>query len=179
MEDYKLTRVGLRSVLNEFEGLSVIGEAQSGEEAIEKVKSLKPDVVLMDLGLPKMNGLEATTNCLKDITPDLLADTIKNVYKGACFLSPKVRKAALKAFPKPENTNLSTKPSFDNIKAQLTERELEVLKHLVDGKSNTEIANELIVSVHTAKAHVCSILQKLCVEDRVQAAVKAIRENIV
>ena len=53
VEDYKLTRVGLRSVLNEFEGLSVIGEAQSGEEAIEKVKSLKPDVVLMDLGYPK------------------------------------------------------------------------------------------------------------------------------
>ncbi len=212
VEDYKLTRVGLRSVLNEFDGLSVIGEAQSGEEAIEKVKSLNPDVVLMDLGLPGMNGLEATTKikeimpkceiimltsherdeeitaalgcgasgyCLKDITPDLLADTIKNVYKGACFLSPKVRNAALKAFPKPENTNLSTKPKYDNIKAQLTERELEVLKHLVDGKSNTEIANELIVSVHTAKAHVCSILQKLCVEDRVQAAVKAIRENIV
>ena len=64
-------------------------------------------------------------------------------------------------------------------RAQLTERELEVLKHLVKGKSNTEIAKELIVSVHTAKAHVCSILQKLCVDDRVQAAVKAIKENII
>ena len=69
VEDYKLTRVGLRSVLNEFEGLSVIGEAQSGEEAIEKVKSLKPDVVLMDLGLPGMNGLEATTK-IKEIMPN-------------------------------------------------------------------------------------------------------------
>jgi len=61
----------------------------------------------------------------------------------------------------------------------LTEREAEVLKHLVMGKSNTEIAKELIVSVHTAKAHVCSILQKMCVNDRVQAAVKAVREGLV
>ena len=61
----------------------------------------------------------------------------------------------------------------------LTEREFEVLKHLVTGKSNTEIAKELIVSVHTAKAHVCSILQKMCVNDRVQAAVKAVKEGIV
>ena len=61
----------------------------------------------------------------------------------------------------------------------LTEREFEVLKHLVSGKSNTEIAKELIVSVHTAKAHVCSILQKMCVNDRVQAAVKAVKEGIV
>ena len=62
---------------------------------------------------------------------------------------------------------------------QLTEREREVLKHLVEGKSNTEIAKELIVSVHTAKAHVCSILQKMCVNDRVQAAVKAVKEGLV
>lgn len=66
-----------------------------------------------------------------------------------------------------------------DVKARLTERESEVLKLLVQGKSNTQIAQELIVSVHTAKAHVCSILQKLCVDDRVQAAVKAIKEGIV
>ena len=69
---------------------------------------------------------------------------------------------------------------FGNHRAhRITEREYEVLKHLVDGKSNTEIAKELIVSVHTAKAHVCSILQKMCVNDRVQAAVKAVKEGMV
>ena len=85
-------------------------------------------------------------------------------------------------FPKPEN--LEIMEIMNNIgtndpKIKLTERENEVLKLLVQGKSNTEIAQELIVSVHTAKAHVCSILQKLCVDDRVQAAVKAIKEGLV
>ena len=69
--------------------------------------------------------------------------------------------------------------STEEGRVPLTERECEVLKHLVDGKSNTEIAKELIVSVHTAKAHVCSILQKMCVNDRVQAAVKAVKEGLV
>ena len=82
-------------------------------------------------------------------------------------------------FPKPENVNLLPSQKISDIKNQLTEREYEVLKLLVQGKSNAEIAENLIVSVHTAKAHVCSILQKLCVDDRVQAAVKAIKENIV
>ncbi len=219
VEDYKLTRVGLRSSLNDFENIQVIGEAASGEEGLEKVFELKPDVVLMDLGLPKMNGLETlqkikqklpTCNvivltshereeevtaalglgakgyCLKDITPNALAEAIRNVAQGACYISPQVSDLALKAFPKPDNASLlshntlnSQNAQNDNAKVLLTEREQEVLKLLVEGKSNTEIANELIVSVHTAKAHVCSILQKLCVEDRVQAAVKAIRQGLI
>ncbi len=219
VEDYKLTRVGLRSALNDFENILVIGEAASGEEGLEKVFELKPDVVLMDLGLPKMNGLEALQKikqqlpscnvivltshereeevtaalglgakgyCLKDITPNALAEAIRNVAQGACYISPQVSDLALKAFPKPDNTTIlshahqnSPNNTGENIKVLLTEREHEVLKLLVEGKSNTEIANELIVSVHTAKAHVCSILQKLCVEDRVQAAVKAIRQGLI
>ena len=166
----------------------------------------------MDLGLPGMNGLEATmkikeTNkdvkiiiltshergeevtaalgaganayCLKDISPKTLSEVIVNVAKGACWIDSGVAEAALKYFPKPENVSLLKSSEVQDARAQLTERELEVLKHLVQGKSNTEIAKELIVSVHTAKAHVCSILQKLCVDDRVQAAVKAIKENII
>ena len=81
--------------------------------------------------------------------------------------------------PKPENTEIMNNYNSSDVKTKLTERENEVLKLLVQGKSNTEIASELIVSVHTAKAHVCSILQKLCVDDRVQAAVKAIKEGRV
>ena len=86
---------------------------------------------------------------------------------------------ALKSIPKVEDLSIISENSASKIKVPLTEREYEVLKHLVSGKSNTEIAKELIVSVHTAKAHVCSILQKMCVNDRVQAAVKAVKEGMV
>lgn len=212
VEDYKLTRVGLKSTLNEYEHINVVGEAEDAVEGIALIENLKPDVVLMDLGLPGMNGLEATIKikekglnskviiltshergeeviaalgsganayCLKDISPETLSSVIKNVAEGACWVDPGVSSVALNFFPKPENVSLIQTNDVSDARAQLTERELEVLKHLVKGKSNTEIAKELIVSVHTAKAHVCSILQKLCVDDRVQAAVKAIKENII
>ncbi len=80
---------------------------------------------------------------------------------------------------KHDNLEFLSENISSEIKNQFTEREIEILKYLVQGKSDTEIAKELIVSVHTVKAHVCSILQKLCVDDRLQAAVKAIRENLV
>lgn len=212
VEDYKLTRVGLKYALNEIENINVIAEAQNAEIGLEIIKKEKPDVVLMDLGLPGINGLEATTRvkvispdtkviiltshdreeevvaslgcgasgyCLKDIDPITLSNVIKNIAKGACWLDSNVAHLALKFFPRPENTQIVSSASTSDVKARLTERENEVLKLLVQGKSNTEIAQELIVSVHTAKAHVCSILQKLCVDDRVQAAVKAIKEGLV
>jgi len=212
IEDYKLTRVGLRCALNEIENINVIAEAQNAEIGLELIKKEQPDVVLMDLGLPGINGLEATSKvknlspntkiiiltshdreeevvaslgsgasgyCLKDIDPTTLSNVIKNVAKGACWLDSNVAHLALKFFPKPENTEILSGTRNSDNKTKLTEREQEVLKLLVQGKSNTEIAQDLIVSVHTAKAHVCSILQKLCVDDRVQAAVKAIKEGIV
>ncbi|OGI00791.1 MAG: hypothetical protein A2104_06450 [Candidatus Melainabacteria bacterium GWF2_32_7] len=212
VEDYKLTRVGLRSSLNEYEGIIVVGEAEDAEKGLKVIKELKPDVVLMDLGLPEINGIEATQQiktfdenikviiltshdrdeevlaalgsganayCLKDIEPHTLVNVIKTVSQGAAWLDPSIAKVALNLFPKPESTKVLYSNEAPDARAQLTERELEVLKLLVKGKSNTEIAKDLIVSVHTAKAHVCSILQKLCVDDRVQAAVKAIRENII
>ena len=212
VEDYKLTRIGLRSTLNEFEHINVIGEAEDAMTGIEVIQKLKPQVVLMDLGLPEINGIEATQKvkelmpdtkviiltshdreeevlaalgsgasayCLKDIDPNTLASVIRNVSKGACWLDSAVAQVALNLFPKPENTSIKNHGDMSDARAQLTEREFEVLRLLVKGRSNTEIAKELIVSVHTAKAHVCSILQKLCVDDRVQAAVKAIKENII
>ena len=124
-------------------------------------------------------GSGASGYCLKDIDPITLSNVIKNVAKGACWIDSNVAHLALKFFPKPQNSEIMPTIHSIDAKTKLTERENEVLKLLVQGKSNTQIAQELIVSVHTAKAHVCSILQKLCVDDRVQAAVKAIRENII
>lgn len=221
VEDYKLTRVGLRSFFDEEQDIQVVGEAESGERAIELAKATKPQVVLMDLGLPGINGIEATeaiknncpqvkvviltshdreeevyaalgaganAYCLKDIDPARLTEVIKSVADGAAWLDPAVAMMALKLFSKPSSplstpsVSYLTLPTVNprgTVEAQLTEREMEVLKLLVQGKSNTEIAKDLIVSVHTAKAHVCSILQKLYVNDRVQAAVKAVQTGLV
>lgn len=212
VEDFKLTRVGLRCALNANKDITVIAECDNAITGLELIEKYKPDVVLMDLGLPEMNGIEATIKvkeimpntkiialtshdreeeviaalasgahgyCLKDIDPVKLADVVRDVANGVCWIDPQVAQIALNAFPKPENTSLLPSKTGSTGRVPLTERECEVLKHLVMGKSNTEIAKELIVSVHTAKAHVCSILQKMCVNDRVQAAVKAVREGLV
>ena len=217
IEDFKLTRVGLRCALNANDDIKVVAESENATDGLELIKQHTPDVVLMDLGLAGMNGIEATVKimemnklnkdkdikvialtshdreeeviaalssgamayCLKDIDPTKLADVIRDVKKSVCWLDPLIARKALNAFPKQETLGILKDKSTDEGRVPLTDREFEVLKHLVDGKSNTEIAKELIVSVHTAKAHVCSILQKMCVNDRVQAAVKAVKEGLV
>lgn len=212
IEDFKLTRVGLRCALNANEDINVVAESENAADGLELIKKHNPDVVLMDLGLAGMNGIEATLKvkemnkdikvialtshdreeeviaalssgamayCLKDIDPAKLADVIRDVRNGVCWLDPLIARKALDAFPKQETIGILKDKASEEGRVPLTDREFEVLKHLVDGKSNTEIAKELIVSVHTAKAHVCSILQKMCVNDRVQAAVKAVKEGLV
>lgn len=212
IEDYKLTRIGLRSTLNEYEGINIVGESENAEEGLKIIKEINPDIVLMDLGLPNMNGIEATqlvkafnkdikviiltsherneevlaalgsganAYCLKDIDPNILVNIIKDVNDGAFWLDPAIAEAALKIFPKPESAKNYNSSKESDIISKLSEREFEVLGLVVKGKSNTEIAKELFISVHTAKAHVCSILQKLCVDCRVQAAVKAINMNMI
>ena len=212
IEDFKLTRVGLRCALNSNDDIKVVAESDNALDGLELIKNHKPDIVLIDLGLAGMNGIEATLKvqefdknikvialtshdreeeviaalssgamayCLKDIDPSKLADVIRDVVEGVCWLDPLVARKVLDAFPKQETLGILRDKSSEEGRVPLTEREFEVLKHLVDGKSNTEIAKELIVSVHTAKAHVCSILQKMCVNDRVQAAVKAVKEGMV
>ena len=212
VEDFKLTRVGLRCALNSNEDINVVAESDNAVDGLALIEHHKPDVVLMDLGLAGMNGIEATLKiremnpdtmvialtshdreeeviaalsagamayCLKDIDPTKLADVIRDVKNGVCWLDPLIARKVLDSFPKQEALGILSDRNSEEGRVPLTEREYEVLKHLVEGKSNTEIAKELIVSVHTAKAHVCSILQKMCVSDRVQAAVKAVKEGLV
>ena len=212
VEDQKLIRVGLKSLFDEQEELIVKSEAQTGKEAIEKYKIIHPDVILMDIGLPDISGIEATKRILeinnkakviiltshlneqdvlnslqagacayvlKDVSTDILKMIIKTVYDGAMWLDPQV-------VPILRDKNCGVVPPrqmsramFKEQHANLTQREYEVLKLVVDGLSNNEIAQELTISEHTAKAHVCNIIQKLVVDDRTQAAVKALKEGLV
>lgn len=212
VEDHKLMRVGLKSLFEELEGLEVVSEAQTGKEAIEKYKIVHPDVILMDIGLPDISGIEATKKILelngnakvimltshiseqevldslhagacayvmKDINIEVLKMIIKTVKEGAMWLDPQVvpilREKNCGVIPPRQ----MSRAMFKEQHANLTQREYEVLKLVVDGKSNNEIAQELTISEHTAKAHVCNIIQKLVVDDRTQAAVKALKEGLV
>lgn len=212
VEDHKLLRVGLKSLFNETSDIKVIAEAETGKEAVEKAKLMNPDVILMDIGLPDISGIEATKRILnnnvdqkimmltshvnekevmdslsagayayvlKDINTELLVMVIKSVNDGAIWLDPQIvpliRDKSSCFIPQKQNS----RAAFRAQHANLTEREYEVLKLVVDGQSNNEIANSLTISEHTAKAHVCNIIQKLVVDDRTQAAVKAIKEGLV
>lgn len=212
VEDHKLIRVGIKSIFEESPDYCVVAEAETGKEAINKAQIHCPHVVLLDLGLPDMNGikvlkeiLEKSPNskiivltshnnedeiikCLtlgafayviKDINTEILLYIVKSVYDGAMWLDPKIvpilRNKSDFIIPQKQ----SSRATFRNSHSNLTQREYEVLKLVVDGKSNSDIAKELCISEHTAKAHVCNIIQKLVVDDRTQAAVKAIKEGLV
>lgn len=212
VEDHKLLRVGLKAIFDEYPTLEVIGEAEDGQTAVDLAKELNPDVVLMDIGLPVMDGIEATRRikennpdikviiltshsdenevmqsltagasayCMKDIKTEYLIMVIQSVNEGAIWLDPAIAKIVMAKNPGLLNGRHLSRADFKAEHANLTEREYEVLKLVVEGKSNNEIAQDLNISEHTAKAHVCNIIQKLVVDDRTQAAVKAIKEGIV
>ena len=208
----KLMRIGIKSLFGDYPEMEIIGEASDGKEAIEKSKLIKPDVVLMDIGLPDLSGIDATRQILeyngniriivltshvteeevvlslqagasaydiKDIATDFLMYIIKMINAGAMWLDPQI-------VPFIRDKNCGTIPArqlsrsaFRERHSNLTQREYEVLKLIVDGQSNSDIAKTLTISEHTAKAHVCNIIQKLVVDDRTQAAVKALKEGLV
>ncbi len=206
VEDFKLQRMNLKKILSEESKIEVVGEAESVEKCLEKLRNIKPDVILMDLGLPGLSGIEGTFQikrfypetkiiilsaheealevlaalhagadgyCLSNYSLKNIGIAIQAAYHGSIWLDPYINKDILKLLPKLPPYKV------DGTKFKLTEREMEVLGLLAQGKTNIEIAEALFVSVHTAKAHVGKILQKLKVKDRVQAATKAIKENLV
>lgn len=212
VEDYLLIRKSLMHVIKKSQDFITLGDFENAEDFLEVFKEHPSDIVLLDLGLPGMNGLEATKKikelhpdtkiiiltsheqpdeviaalacgvnayCLKDIESSKFISILKDVANGVVWLHPQISQVAKDLAPKPYTTDLDNLYKNTELLNSLTEREIEVLKYLVEGKTNSQIAELMYISTHTAKAHVGNILAKLSVNDRVQAAVKAVRTKIV
>ena len=208
VEDHELTRFGLKTA---FEGVEFVGElleSESAEKAIEIFNNTPIDIVIMDLGLPGMNGIEATKQikslnkdvkiiiltshndekevlnslraganayCSKEINPQRLIQGVQSVADGAAWFDPSIANIVLRA-----TANSPVISADNNAKNyDLTTRESQILKLMTEGYSNMEIAQILVISINTTKAHVANILQKLEVDDRLQAALKALKYKIV
>lgn len=212
VEDYSLTRMGMRAVLGSFKNIVPVGDAGDVEVALNEIFELKPNVVLMNIGLSFVNSFHAarkikkvlpdtkllmltsrsraseilgaissgaTGYCLKNIRPELLCEVIKMVDEGGFWLDSSVMKSVLKYFPKIDNFENMQEIEMIETKYSLSKRELSILKLIIEGKSNEEISKEMCISIHTTKAHLANIFRKLSVKDRVQAAVKTVREKLV
>ncbi|WP_394793002.1 response regulator [Armatimonas sp.] len=206
-DDHAIVRQGVRAFLDTQPDIKVVGEASSGEEAVRLCESLAPDIVLMDLLMPGMGGVEATRQVkaisprtqvivltsyhedehvipairagalsylLKDAAAGEIATAIRKAAVGEVTLSPAIAAQMMKAVT---GQRKATEPSGSE--SPLTNRELEVIRLIAGGLSNTDIAEKLFVSEKTVKSHVSNILAKLHVTDRTQAAVYAWREGIM
>ena len=203
VDDQRLMREGLRTLLELEPDIQVAGEAGDGQEALQLYASLQPDVVLMDIRMPIMDGVEATRQLLqgfpqsrviilttfdddayvfdglragalgyllKDVSGDELAEAIRQVAGGGALIEPSVARKVLAEFarlPQPAGHAV-----LDQSHA-LSERELEILKLLAQGASNRQIASQLFLAEGTVKNYISNILDKLGVEDRTQAALRA------
>ncbi len=204
-DDHVLVRQGIRTFLELQPDLTVLGEADSGETAVRMAAELVPDVVLMDLVMPGMGGVEATRQVkqvsprsqiivltsyhedeyifpalragalsyvLKDVGPDELAEVVRKAARGESVLHPRVASRVVQELQ-------GRKRDIPNLFTDLSDRELDVLRLIADGRSNAEIADTLIISEKTVKSHVSNILGKLHMIDRTQAAVFAWRQGLV
>ncbi|MDZ7844445.1 MAG: response regulator transcription factor [Anaerolineales bacterium] len=205
VDDHEVVRSGVRAFLDAQPDFKVIGEAKSGIEAVDLVRQHIPDVVLMDLVMAKMDGVEATRQVknlsprtkivvltsyhedehifpalqagaisyiLKDIKMEKLADAIRRAAEGEATLDPQVASRVIQELHGAKQDKL-------NPYTELTDREMEVLKLIASGMSNSDIADKLVISVNTVKGHVSNILTKLQLADRTQAAVYAWEQGIV
>lgn len=210
VEDHAMVRMGLQVCISQSDKVELIGEAEDGLKGVDMAKRLVPDVILMDIGLPYIDGIEATKKIkdtdvnskvliftsrdseddifdafkagadgyiMKGASQEQTINAICAVNDGVAWLDPNIRKLVL------GNIQRTTSPEEGRQKAKdiydLTERELEVLALIVEGLTNPEIAERLIISRATAKTHVHSILQKLGTNDRTKAAIKAIEEKLL
>jgi two-component system, NarL family, response regulator LiaR len=201
VDDHNVVRSGLATFLRAYDDLELVGEAKNGLEALNLCQKKKPDVILMDLMMPEMDGIAATrailadypeikiiamtsfedeelvqgvlaagaiSYLLKNVTSDELAKAIREAVSGRSTLSPEAARVLIQA------TRPTKQPLFD-----LTEREREVLNLVVKGQSNQQIAEALVISLATVKAHISSILSKLQVSSRAEASAYAIKHKIV
>ncbi|CAA9513705.1 MAG: hypothetical protein AVDCRST_MAG30-2643 [uncultured Solirubrobacteraceae bacterium] len=208
-EDHRMFRQGLRELFEEF-GIQVIGEAADGEAAVRLAGELRPDVVIMDLQMPKLRGIDATKRIshelpqikvlvltmsltdddaveamiagaagylLKDADVDEIMRALRSVMAGDTALAPAVAARLMDRLRSRESD--AAAGEVQETPVELTPRELEVLTLLATGHDNSDIAKDLFVSVSTVKAHVGAILEKLGVDNRVQAAVAAVRQGLV
>jgi len=205
VDDHEVVRSGVSAFLASQPDFEVVGEAKSGIEAVNLAQKSVPDVVLMDLVMAKMDGVEATRQVkavsprtkivvltsyhqdeyifpalqagaisyiLKDVKMDELADALRRAAQGEATLHPRVASRVIQELHGANREEL-------NPYTELTEREMEVLKLIAKGQSNSEIAESLVISVNTVKGHVSNILSKLHLADRTQAAVYAWQQGIV
>ena len=208
VEDHELTRFGLKTAFESCDFIETIYEADSAELAFDIIDENTIDLIIMDLGLPGIDGIQATAKikdsdknikiviltshndaqevlnslkaganayCSKEINPIRLTQVVQSVLDGASWFDPSIAHVVLEAASQTQKIK-ETRPERDY---GLTSRETQILKLITEGYSNNEIANQLFVSINTTKAHVASILQKLEVDDRLQAALKALKERLV
>jgi DNA-binding NarL/FixJ family response regulator len=230
IEDHDLTRVGIRTALQQRGEIEFVGEAATGTEGLKLLETTKPDVAIVDIGLPDIDGIELTRQfkqsqtaedgtptkilvltlqdnedsvlaafaagadsyCMKNISFDNLLEALQVTHEGNAWIDPAIARIVLKqtkstqpgvepvATMKTVTINASEPEYSQLIEAYpLTERELEVLQLIVEGCSNATIADKLYITVGTVKTHVRNILNKLCADDRTQAAVRALRSGLV
>lgn len=214
VDDHAVVRQGLRTFLelqDEATSLpiTVVGEASNGSQAVDQARLLQPDVVLLDLVMPEMDGVEATSRIieksphsrviiltsfgeedkvipaiqagaqgylLKDIAPNDLVQAVREAYRGQVQLHPDIAKKLMSAIAAQGAPSASQ--ARESAAADLTERELDVLRLIAGGMSNNEIAEKLVISEKTVKTHVSNILSKLHLDDRTQAAIYALKHNL-
>ncbi|WP_240463698.1 response regulator [Paenibacillus apiarius] len=203
VDDHEMVRIGLAAVLSTEDGIEVVGEASNGEDGIRLAQEYKPDVVLMDLVMDGMDGIE-TTRKLLQLYPECkvivltsylddekmypvieagafsyllktsrateIAEAIRAAARGQSVLESQVASKMMNRFRQPKQSLAAHE--------QLTEREMDVLRLLAQGKSNQDIANDLFIGIKTVKFHVTNILAKLGVEDRTQAAIYAYKNGL-
>ena len=207
VDDHDLFRVGLRNLLEE-QGVQIVGECTNGTDALRAVRELAPDVVVMDLNMPGISGVEATrqismiaplTRVLVLTISDQDADVMDAILAGACgyllkdasinellhgirsaavgesLVSPTIASKVLQRV----RASSASHHEAEVIQSQLSDREIEVLKLIANGKDNAMIAGELHISPKTVKNHISNILMKLQIENRIQAAVYAVRSGLV